>query len=119
KVEVKNIHSEFLNKENVAEKLGSLDGILVAPGFGSRGVEGKIEAIHYARVNKIPFLGISLGMQCAVIEFARNVLGWEKAHTTEVDAKTPFPVIYMAEVTKTKHQEPGTMRLGAYDCDIK
>jgi CTP synthase len=112
------IHSESLNDENVVEKLGDLDGILVAPGFGERGIEGKISAVKFARENKIPFLGICLGMQCAVIEFARNVVGLKDAHTTEIDENTSNPVIFLMEDQKTVTEKGGTMRLGAYECSI-
>jgi CTP synthase len=118
KVNVKWIHSDKLSKENI-EELSELDGILVAPGFGSRGISGKIEAVQYARENKIPFLGICLGMQCAVIEFARNVLGMEDAHTTEISEDTNFPVISMMEEQKCISNYGGTMRLGAYKCQLK
>jgi CTP synthase len=118
KVHVQSIHSENINRENAAEKLRGFDGILVAPGFGNRGIEGKIEAIRYARENNIPFLGICLGMQCAVIEFARNVLGLEGAHSTEMDPATPYPVIDMMEEQKTIMEKGGTMRLGVYQCRI-
>ncbi|HNQ82331.1 MAG TPA: CTP synthase [Bacteroidales bacterium] len=118
KVHVQTIQSENLNETNAAEKLKGFDGILVAPGFGSRGIEGKIEAIRFARENNIPFLGICLGMQCAVIEFARHVLGLEKAHSTEMDPDTPHPVIDMMEEQKTIQEKGGTMRLGVYDCRI-
>ena len=119
KVEIKNIHSELLTDENTVEKLESLDGILVAPGFGSRGIEGKITAIRYARENNIPFFGICLGMQCAAIEFGRNVLGFSAAHSTEMDANTPHPIIHLMEEQKKISKMGGTMRLGAYKCDIK
>lgn len=119
KVNVKWIHSEKLSKENIVDELGDLDGILVAPGFGSRGISGKIEAVQYARENNIPFLGICLGMQCAVIEFARNVLGMEDAHTTEISEDTKFPVISMMEEQKNVSNYGGTMRLGAYKCQLK
>lgn len=119
KVHVQSIQSENLDNKNVAEKLRGFDGILVAPGFGHRGVEGKIEAIRFARENNIPFLGICLGMQCAVVEFARNVLGYAGAHSTEMDADTPYPVIDMMEEQKTIMEKGGTMRLGVYDCNIK
>jgi CTP synthase len=89
KVQIQNVHSEFITDENVAEKLGNLDGLLVAPGFGSRGVEGKIISVKYARENNLPFFGICLGMQMAAIEFARNVLDLKEAHSTEMNAKTP------------------------------
>lgn len=117
-VNIEWIHSEKLNDENVAYRLKDLDGILVAPGFGSRGIEGKILAIQYARENDIPFFGICLGMQCAVIEFARNVLGLKDAHTTEIEANTKNPVIAIMESQKDLTQKGGTMRLGAYACDL-
>ncbi len=119
KVEIKNIHSELLTEESLNEKLKDLDGILVAPGFGSRGIEGKILAIKYARENNVPFFGICLGMQCAAIEFARNVLGLTQAHSTEMDPNTPHPVIHLMEDQKNISNMGGTMRLGAYKCDIK
>jgi CTP synthase len=118
KVQIVNIHSEFITEENVGEKLSELDGLLVAPGFGSRGVEGKILAVKYARENKMPFFGICLGMQMAVIEYARNVLGWASAHSTEVDAQTPYAVIALMEEQKKIRKKGGTMRLGAYPCQI-
>lgn len=118
KVEVRNIHSEYLDIDNVKSSLSGLDGILVAPGFGSRGIEGKIIAIQYAREKKIPFFGICLGMQCCVIEFARNVLHLEAANSTEMDVHTPHPVIDIMEDQKNIVQMGGTMRLGAYDCEI-
>lgn len=119
KVNVIDVHSESLNKQNVKEKLEPLDGLLVAPGFGKRGIEGKIIAVQYARENNLPFFGICLGMQMAAIEFARNVLGIEKAHSTEMDANTPDPVIDMMEEQKKVRKMGGTMRLGAYPCEIK
>lgn len=119
KIHVQSIQSENLNETNTDEKLKGYDGILVAPGFGHRGIEGKIEAIRYARENNIPFLGICLGMQCAVVEFARNVLGLKGAHSTEMDADTPYPVIDMMEEQKTIMEKGGTMRLGIYLCRIK
>jgi CTP synthase len=119
KVTIKWVHSEKLNAKNVAKQLAGLTGILVAPGFGHRGIEGKIEAIKYARENKVPFLGICLGMQCAVIEFARNVLGMANANSTEMDAETPYPVIAMMEEQKALENKGGTMRLGAYPCVVK
>lgn len=93
KVKIKYVHSEHLDEERLEEFLSDVDGILVAPGFGGRGIEGKIDAIRYARTRKIPFFGICLGMQCAVIEFGRNVLGLKDAHSTEMNPKTPHPVI--------------------------
>lgn len=119
RVNVKWIHSEKLTKASIAKELGDLDGILVAPGFGSRGISGKIDAVRYARENKIPFFGICLGMQCAVIEFARNVLGMEDAHTTEIAEDSKYPVISMMEEQKTIANLGGTMRLGAYKCELK
>lgn len=119
KVELKLIHSESLNDSNLFEKLGDLKGILVAPGFGERGIEGKILAIKYARENKIPFLGICLGMQCAVVEFARNVLKMDDAHSTEIRPYTSFPVIDIMEGQKNVFAKGGTMRLGSYPCTIK
>lgn len=119
KVQVVNVHSEFITDENVAEKLGNLDGLLVAPGFGHRGVEGKIIAVKYARENKLPFFGICLGMQMAVIEYARNVLGLKSAHSTEMDVHTPHPVIDLMEEQKKVTAKGGTMRLGSYPCALK
>lgn len=119
KVEVRNIHSEHLTTENAVEKLQNLDAILVAPGFGSRGIEGKIDAIRYARENKIPFFGICLGMQMACVEFARNVLGMSKAHSTEMNPDTNEAVIAMMAEQKNITQMGGTMRLGAYDCELR
>ncbi len=119
KVNIVNVHSEFITDENVSEKLGNLDGLLVAPGFGHRGVEGKIIAVKYARQNKLPFFGICLGMQMAVIEFARDVLGLKDAHSTEMNINTPDPVIDLMEGQKQVTAKGGTMRLGSYPCVIK
>lgn len=119
KVQVINIHSEFITEENVAEKLEGLDGLLVAPGFGSRGIEGKIIAVKYAREQGLPFFGICLGMQMAVIEYGRNVIGLKDAHSTEMDANTTNPVINLMEEQKKIKMMGGTMRLGSYPCDIK
>jgi CTP synthase len=119
KVQVQYIHSEFITHENVAEKLGSLDGLLVAPGFGHRGIEGKITAVRYARENGLPFFGICLGMQMAVIEFARNVIGIQGAHSTEMNVETNDAVIDMMEEQKKITIKGGTMRLGAYPCNLK
>ena len=119
KVQIVNVHSEFITDDNVKEKLKDLDGLLVAPGFGHRGVEGKIIAVKYARENQLPFFGICLGMQMAVIEFARNVLGWTDAHSTEMNPNTNFPVIDLMEDQKNIEAKGGTMRLGAFPCDIK
>ena len=113
------IHSEELFSENVSLQLEHLDGIVVAPGFGSRGIEGKIEAARYARENNIPFLGICLGMQCAVIEFARNILKYEGADSTEMNPDTDFPVIDLMEEQKSITDKGGTMRLGGYKCKIE
>ena len=118
-VEIKWVHSELITAENVSDHLGDLDGILVAPGFGERGIEGKIQAVKFARENKVPFLGICLGMQCAVIEFARNVIGLTEAHTTEINERTKDPVIFLMEEQKAITDKGGTMRLGAYECKIK
>lgn len=119
KVQVVSVHSEDITRENVAKKLQGIDGLLVAPGFGKRGIEGKIEAVKYARENGLPFFGICLGMQMAVIEFARNVLGLANAHSTEMDEHTPDPVISLMEEQKKVTELGGTMRLGAYPCSIK
>ncbi len=118
KVNIVNVHSEFITAENVADKLELLDGLLVAPGFGLRGIEGKIIAVKYARENKLPFFGICLGMQMAVIEFARNVLGLTDAHSTEMNPNTTNPVISMMEEQKKITNMGGTMRLGSYPCTI-
>jgi CTP synthase len=117
-VDVEYIHSEDITAENVNEKLKGLKGILVAPGFGSRGIDGKIITAKYARENNIPFLGICLGMQCAVIEFARDVLNFETAHSTEFNHKTKYPVIDLMEEQKSIIDKGGTMRLGGYKCII-
>lgn len=119
KVNLKMIHSESINEQTVKLQLQGLNGILVAPGFGERGIEGKITAIKFARENKIPFLGICLGMQCAVIEFGRNVLGFKDAHSTEMNPATAFPVIDIMEEQKKIHIKGGTMRLGSYSCKVK
>jgi len=118
KVNVEMIHSECLEKQAPAEKLKGLHGILVAPGFGHRGIKGKIEAVKYARENNIPFLGICLGMQMAVIEFGLNVLKLEGAHSTEMYRNTPHPVIDIMEEQKEITDKGGTMRLGAYKCKL-
>ncbi|KXK42496.1 MAG: CTP synthetase [Bacteroidetes bacterium OLB11] len=118
RVEIQNIHSEKITAENVESYLKGLDGVLVAPGFGNRGIEGKIIATQYVRENKIPFLGICLGMQCSVIEFARNVLHLEAANSTEMDLHTPNPVVDIMEDQKNVVKMGGTMRLGAYECQL-
>lgn len=117
-VDLKPLLSDELAPENVPELLSDVAGVLVAPGFGGRGIEGKIAAVQYAREHDLPFFGICLGMQCAVIEFARNVCGWPEAHSTEFDAETPHPVIDMMEEQKRIADKGGTMRLGAYTCRL-
>lgn len=119
KVNLRWIHSEYLNNENIEEKLSDLDGVLVAPGFGERGIEGKIAAIQFVRENKIPFLGICLGMQCAVIEYGRNVLNINDAHTSEIKPDSKNCVIDLMEDQKDVNEKGGTMRLGAYRCDLE
>ena len=119
RVNVQYIHSENLNEANAEELLGKMNGILVAPGFGERGLEGKIVAIKYAREHGIPFFGICLGMQMCVVEFARDVLGMDGACSTEVNPNATFPVINLMEDQKSTTSKGGTMRLGAYDCEIK
>jgi CTP synthase len=115
------IHAEHLEGDykDVAKRLSDLDGVLVAPGFGERGIEGKIKAIRYVRENQIPFFGICLGMQCAVVEFCRNVLGLEGAASTELNPDTPHPVIDLMPDQKNITKKGGTMRLGAFNCEIK
>lgn len=117
KVNVKSLHSEYFETHEAADK--ELDGILVAPGFGERGIEGKIAAVRFARENNIPFFGICLGMQMAVIEFARNILGLQDANSTEMDENTHHPVIDIMENQKNLEQMGGTMRLGAWKCELK
>ena len=119
KVKVHPIHSEEINEKNAAEHLKDFDGVLVAPGFGERGIDGKLNAIKYIRESNIPFFGICLGMQCAVIEYARNVLGLKDAHSVEMDEHTPNPVIDMMAEQKKITKKGGTMRLGAYPCELK
>ncbi|MBI6117105.1 CTP synthase [Salegentibacter maritimus] len=116
KVNIESIHSEFINENTIDHKFANLDGILVAPGFGERGIEGKIDAVKYAREHKLPFLGICLGMQMAVIEFARNVLKLKTANSAEMDPSTKHPVIDLMEEQKEVTHKGGTMRLGAWDC---
>ena len=118
KVKLHYVNSEKITRENVAETLAGMSGILVAPGFGNRGIEGKIETVRYARENKIPFFGICLGMQCAVIEFARNVLGLENANSSEMESATKYPVIDLMEDQKGVTAKGGTMRLGGYACTL-
>ncbi len=119
KVNVHTVHSEYLDENNLGQKLAGMDGVLVAPGFGERGIAGKIKAVQYARENNIPFFGICLGMQMAVIEYSRNVAGLTDAMTTEVNPTTPYPVIDLMEEQKTLTIKGGTMRLGAYDCILE
>jgi CTP synthase len=119
KVNIKWIHSDEVNHKNVQQKLGDVSGILVAPGFGGRGIDGKLAAVNFARTEEIPFFGICLGMQCAVIEYARNVCGWEEAGSTEFDASTEYPIIDLMEEQKEIKEKGGTMRLGLYACSIK
>ena len=119
RVNVVYIHSEDINDSNAAELLKDMDGVLVAPGFGERGLEGKISAVRYARENGVPFFGICLGMQMCVVEFARNVLGMKGAHSTEVNPGTEYPVINLMEDQKSTTSKGGTMRLGAYKCELR
>ncbi len=119
KVNVESVHSEYLNDENIKLKLSHLDGILVAPGFGERGIEGKIEAVKFVREQNIPFLGICLGMQMAVIEYSRNILGLTDANSTEMEESTNNPVIDLMEAQKSVTHKGGTMRLGAWDCKLE
>ncbi|MCH2490963.1 MAG: CTP synthase [Flavobacteriales bacterium] len=119
KVHVDSIHSEHIDTNSMAHELSGLDGILVAPGFGERGIEGKVDAIRYARENNIPFLGICLGMQMAVIEYSRNVLGIPDANSTEMKPNTPHPVINLMEDQKNITNKGGTMRLGAWKCKLE
>lgn len=118
KLDLRYIHSEKLTAANVDETLSGLDGVIIAPGFGQRGIEGKFEALRWCRTHDIPTFGICLGMQCMVIEFARNVLGLHQANSTEMDSATPDNVIDLMEDQKTIHNMGGTMRLGAYDCRL-
>jgi CTP synthase len=119
KVDLTCIHSEKITDQTIDSLLGGMEGIIVAPGFGDRGIEGKILSVKYAREHQIPFFGICLGMQCAVIEFARNVIGWADAHSTEMVRSTEHPVIDLMESQKGVTEKGGTMRLGAYPCVIK
>jgi CTP synthase (UTP-ammonia lyase) len=118
KLDLRYIHSEKVNEGNVEELLAGLDGVIVAPGFGNRGIEGKFVALKYTREHNIPTFGICLGMQCMVIEFARNVLGYHDANSTEMDVKTTHNVIDLMEEQKSISNYGGTMRLGAYDCTL-
>mgnify|MGYP000088385698 CR=1 FL=1 len=119
KVNIESVHSEYINADNAKLKLAHLDGVLVAPGFGERGIEGKIDAVKYVRENNVPFFGICLGMQMAVIEYARNVLNITDASSTEMNPATKSPVIDLMEEQKTITDKGGTMRLGAWACDLK
>ena len=119
KLELSYIHSEKLNAENVGQKLKDMDGIVIAPGFGPRGIEGKVEAIRWSREHDIPTFGICLGMQCMVIEYARNVLGLTDANSIEMDHNTPYNVIDLMEEQKSISNMGGTMRLGAYECELR
>jgi CTP synthase len=119
KVNLHWIHAEDISKDNVEKVLSGLEGILVAPGFGERGIEGKIMAVKFAREHHVPFFGICLGLQCAVIEFARNVLKLKNANSTEMNPKTKYPVIDLMEDQKSVVNYGGTMRLGAYECQVK
>ncbi|MEE3034926.1 MAG: CTP synthase [Bacteroidota bacterium] len=118
-VEVSSVHSEHLERDKKGDLLNNFDGVIVAPGFGERGIEGKINAITFARENNIPFFGICLGMQMAVIEYARNVLNLKEANSTEIDEKTKYPVIDLMEDQKRLKIKGGTMRLGAWDCRLE
>jgi CTP synthase len=119
KVEIKHFNSENVTEENVAELLGDADGILVPGGFGTRGIEGKIAAIRYARENNVPYLGICLGMQMACVEFARHVVGYEDANSAEIDPKTPHNIIDLMSDQEDVTNMGGTQRLGAYPCKLK
>ncbi len=119
KLNLISIHSEKITSDNVASLLEGVDGIVVCPGFGARGIDGKFEALRYTRENNIPTLGICLGMQCMVIEFARNVLGYKEAHTTEIDPETPYKVVDIMEEQKSISDMGGSMRLGGYDCVLR
>ena len=115
---VESLHSEYLESKNLNTKLENLDGLIVAPGFGERGIEGKIMAISYARLNNLPFLGICLGMQMAVIEYARNKVGLKNANSTEMVSDCKYPVIDLMESQKSIKNKGGTMRLGSWDCNL-
>ncbi len=119
KVNIVSVHSEYIDRKNVAEKLSDFDGVLVAPGFGERGIEGKIETVRFVREHNIPFFGICLGMQMAVIEYARTVLGFEDANSTEMNSQTSYPVIDLMEEQKTITDKGGTMRLGSWKCNLE
>ena len=118
KVRLQYVNSEDITRETIDELLGGMCGILVAPGFGHRGIEGKLLAAEYARTKRVPYFGIGLGMQCAAIEFARNVLGYAKADSAEMEPTTPYPVVAVMEEQKNVSEKGGTMRLGAYPCTL-
>ncbi|PSQ98637.1 MAG: CTP synthase [Bacteroidetes bacterium QS_9_68_14] len=117
-IEVDYVPADDLTDANVAERLSGAAGVVVAPGFGDRGIDGKIATARYAREEDVPFFGICLGMQCAIVEFARNVCGWAGAHSTEFDAEADYPVIALMEEQKQIQDKGGTMRLGRYDCRL-
>ncbi len=119
KVKIRWVQSDDLTKENVSEKLEGISGVLVAPGFGGRGINGKLAAVEYARINKIPFFGICLGMQCAVIEYAKNVCGWDDANSTEFEEGCEYPIIDIMHDQKDIENMGGTMRLGKYACKLE
>jgi CTP synthase len=118
KLDLKLISSDDISPDNIVETLEGLQGIIIAPGFGNRGIEGKITAIQYARENNIPCLGICMGMQCMVIEYARNVIGYKDANSTEIDPNTKHNVVDLMEEQKGILNLGGSMRLGAYKCKI-
>ncbi|MDC1316946.1 CTP synthase [Flavobacteriaceae bacterium] len=118
KVVIHSIHSEFIDDDQINNQISKLDGVIVAPGFGSRGIEGKIKSIKYVRENNIPFFGICLGMQMAVIEYSRNILNLEDSNSTEMDEKTSHPVISLMQDQKNIINKGGTMRLGSWGCDL-
>ncbi len=119
KLDLRFVHSEKVNDNNVGELLGDMDGVIIAPGFGHRGIEGKFVALKWCREHDVPTFGICLGMQCMVIEYARNVMGLAGANSTEMDTKTPYNVIDLMEEQKSISNMGGTMRLGAFDCDLR
>jgi CTP synthase len=119
KVKIRWVQSDDLTKENVSEKLEGISGVLVAPGFGGRGIDGKLAAVEYARINKIPFFGICLGMQSAVIEYAKNVCGWDDANSTEFEEGCEYPIIDIMHDQKDIENMGGTMRLGKYACKLE
>ncbi|WP_022836793.1 CTP synthase [Salisaeta longa] len=118
-IDISFVLSDDLTPDNVADRLGDVAGVLVAPGFGDRGIAGKIAAVQYARTHELPFFGICLGLQCAIVEFARHVCGWDDAHSTEFDPETPHPVINLMETQKNISDKGGTMRLGQYTCALR